>query len=77
MYQAVAHTAHHADFKSAIHSPALCAWMCTAGQAHERIAFNFKIELEVTTLIDNSSLRSRLKLHFIPLTTPGLRSFLP
>jgi hypothetical protein len=73
--QTVAHAAHHAHHKAATHSTALCTWMCAAGQAQEHVSYNFQIELEVVSPVDNFIAQQPIELNFIAPTTRGPPSF--
>jgi hypothetical protein len=73
--QTVAHAAHHAHHKAATHSTALCTWMCAAGQAQEHVSYNFQIEIEVVSSVDNFIAEQPIELDFIAPTTRGPPSF--
>lgn len=73
--QTVAHAAHHAHHKAATHSTALCTWMCAAGQAQEHVSYNFQVEIEVVSLVDNVIAQQPIELDFIAPTTRGPPSF--
>ena len=69
--QTVAHAAHHAHHKAAMHSTALCTWMCAAGQAQETVSFNFQVESETIHFVDNFIAPQPIQLHFSTLATRG------
>jgi hypothetical protein len=73
--QTVAHAAHHAHHKAATHSTALCTWMCAAGQAQEHVSYNFQVEIEVVSAVDNFIAQQPIELDFIAPTTRGPPSF--
>lgn len=73
--QTVAHAAHHAHHKTATHSTALCTWMCAAGQAQEHVSYNFQVEIEVVSLVDNVIALQPIELDLIVPTTRGPPSF--
>lgn len=50
--QTLAHAAHHAHHDAAMHGTALCAWLCTAGQALETADIVFEaVPGPVTTVL--------------------------
>jgi hypothetical protein len=49
--------------------------MCAAGQAQEHVSYNFQIEMEVVSLVDNVLAQQPIELDFIVPTTRGPPSF--